>query len=149
RAVPEARDDPQGVRGNARGASAALAAAFAGGGGMAGLERSRRRPLPRAAPGVPGGRGGWGDGEGRAGGGRVLSESGPQGAGDLMAAHGHILQEAGARADAGSRPNVAKLEARDISKTFRADGAGAVSVLQDLTLRVESGEFLTIIGPSG
>ncbi len=41
-----------------------------------------------------------------------------------------------------------KLELRRISKTFRAGGL-AVQALEDLSLEVSPGEFLTLVGPSG
>jgi ABC-type nitrate/sulfonate/bicarbonate transport system ATPase subunit len=40
------------------------------------------------------------------------------------------------------------VELRGISKTFRADGR-SVRALDDVALRIEEGEFLTLIGPSG
>ena len=41
-----------------------------------------------------------------------------------------------------------KLELRQISKAFHADGL-AVQALEDLSLEVTAGEFLTLVGPSG
>ena len=40
------------------------------------------------------------------------------------------------------------VELRGVSKTFRADGQ-SVRALDDVSVRVEEGEFLTLIGPSG
>jgi len=41
-----------------------------------------------------------------------------------------------------------KLELRGVSKTFHGDGM-AVRALEDVSLAVEPGEFVTVIGPSG
>jgi NitT/TauT family transport system ATP-binding protein len=42
-----------------------------------------------------------------------------------------------------------KLEVRNVSKSFRRGAAGAVQVLQDLSLEVANLEFLALLGPSG
>lgn len=41
-----------------------------------------------------------------------------------------------------------KLELRNVGKTFHGDGV-VVRALEDLSLRVEEGQFVTLIGPSG
>ena len=41
-----------------------------------------------------------------------------------------------------------KLELRNVSKTFSGDGM-TVPAIKDVSLRIEPGEFVTIIGPSG
>jgi ABC-type nitrate/sulfonate/bicarbonate transport system ATPase subunit len=41
-----------------------------------------------------------------------------------------------------------KIELRNVSKSFRGDGV-VVQALKDVSLKVEEGEFVTIIGPSG
>jgi ABC-type nitrate/sulfonate/bicarbonate transport system ATPase subunit len=43
---------------------------------------------------------------------------------------------------------VTKLELRNVSKTFRGEGM-VVRALEDVSLQVEDGEFVTLIGPSG
>ena len=43
---------------------------------------------------------------------------------------------------------VPKLELLDVSKTFHSDGK-VVKALENINLRVEEGEFVTIVGPSG
>lgn len=50
----------------------------------------------------------------------------------------------------GARDQVGKLsvELRGVSKTFRGEGR-SVSALEDVSLRIEEGEFFTLIGPSG
>jgi putative ABC transport system ATP-binding protein len=42
----------------------------------------------------------------------------------------------------------ALIDLRDVVKTYRT-GAGDITVLQEITLRVEPGEFVSIVGPSG
>jgi putative ABC transport system ATP-binding protein len=44
--------------------------------------------------------------------------------------------------------NGALINLRDVVKTYET-GAGDVTVLQDVTLRVRSGEFISVVGPSG
>jgi putative ABC transport system ATP-binding protein len=40
------------------------------------------------------------------------------------------------------------IDLRDVVKTYET-GAGGVTVLQDVTLRVQTGEFVSVVGPSG
>jgi len=44
--------------------------------------------------------------------------------------------------------NSALIDLRDVVKTYET-GAGDVTVLRDITLRVQAGEFIGIVGPSG
>jgi putative ABC transport system ATP-binding protein len=44
--------------------------------------------------------------------------------------------------------NGALIDLRDVVKTYET-GAGDVTVLKDITLRVQGGEFVSIVGPSG
>jgi putative ABC transport system ATP-binding protein len=44
--------------------------------------------------------------------------------------------------------NGALIDLRDVVKTYET-GAGDVNVLQDITLKVSSGEFISVVGPSG
>jgi len=44
--------------------------------------------------------------------------------------------------------NVALIDLRDVVKTYET-GAGGVTVLKDITLQVQSGEFVGVVGPSG
>jgi putative ABC transport system ATP-binding protein len=44
--------------------------------------------------------------------------------------------------------NGALIELRDVIKTYET-GAGDVSVLKDITLQVQPGEFVSVVGPSG
>ena len=44
--------------------------------------------------------------------------------------------------------NGALIDLRDVVKTYRT-GAGDVIVLKDITLKVQAGEFISIVGPSG
>ena len=44
--------------------------------------------------------------------------------------------------------NGALIDLRDVVKTYET-GAGDVTVLKDVTLRVQGGEFVSIVGPSG
>ena len=40
------------------------------------------------------------------------------------------------------------IDLRDVVKTYET-GAGGVTVLKDITLQVERGEFVSVVGPSG
>lgn len=44
--------------------------------------------------------------------------------------------------------NGALIDLRDVVKTYET-GAGALTVLKDVTLQVQSGEFISVVGPSG
>ncbi|MDY6877117.1 MAG: hypothetical protein SWK90_13075 [Chloroflexota bacterium] len=44
--------------------------------------------------------------------------------------------------------NSALIDLRDVVKTYET-GAGDVTVLKDITLRVRPGEFVSVVGPSG
>ena len=44
--------------------------------------------------------------------------------------------------------NSALIDLQDVSKAYET-GAGNVTVLDDITLRVQPGEFVSIVGPSG
>jgi putative ABC transport system ATP-binding protein len=44
--------------------------------------------------------------------------------------------------------NGALIDLRDVVKTYET-GAGDITVLKDVTLRVQAGEFVSIVGPSG
>jgi putative ABC transport system ATP-binding protein len=44
--------------------------------------------------------------------------------------------------------NGALIDLRDVVKTYRT-GAGDVTVLKEITLKVQAGEFISIVGPSG
>ena len=46
------------------------------------------------------------------------------------------------------RSNGALIDLRDVVKTYET-GAGDVTVLRDITLQVQSGEFVSVVGPSG
>jgi ABC-type lipoprotein export system ATPase subunit len=46
------------------------------------------------------------------------------------------------------RANSPLIDLRDVVKTYKT-GAGDVTVLQDITLEVQPGEFVSIVGPSG
>ena len=48
----------------------------------------------------------------------------------------------------GIEPNGALIDLRDVVKTYET-GAGDVTVLQDITLHVHPGEFVSVVGPSG
>ncbi len=48
----------------------------------------------------------------------------------------------------GSDTNGALIELRDVIKTYET-GAGDLTVLEDITLKVHAGEFVSIVGPSG
>jgi putative ABC transport system ATP-binding protein len=43
---------------------------------------------------------------------------------------------------------VVLIELRDVFKTYET-GAGDVTVLKDITLKVRPGEFVSVVGPSG
>jgi putative ABC transport system ATP-binding protein len=47
-----------------------------------------------------------------------------------------------------SSHNGALIDLRDVVKTYET-GAGDVTVLKDVTLRVQGGEYVSIVGPSG
>ncbi|MCK4315345.1 MAG: ATP-binding cassette domain-containing protein, partial [Anaerolineae bacterium] len=44
--------------------------------------------------------------------------------------------------------NSALIDLRDVVKTYET-GAGDVTVLKDITLQVQPGEFISVVGPSG
>jgi len=44
--------------------------------------------------------------------------------------------------------NGAQIDVRDVVKTYKT-GAGDLTVLKDITLQVQPGEFVSIVGPSG
>jgi ABC-type lipoprotein export system ATPase subunit len=48
----------------------------------------------------------------------------------------------------GAKANEALIDLRDVAKTYET-GAGGVTVLQDITLKVQRGEFVSVVGPSG
>jgi len=48
----------------------------------------------------------------------------------------------------GHAGNGALIDLRDVVKTYKA-GAGEVTVLKDITLQVQAGEFVGVVGPSG
>ena len=48
----------------------------------------------------------------------------------------------------GSDSNGALIELRDVIKTYQT-GAGDLTVLKDITLKMRAGEFVSIVGPSG
>jgi len=47
-----------------------------------------------------------------------------------------------------TNPNGALIDLQDVTKAYET-GAGNVTVLDDITLRVQPGEFVSIVGPSG
>jgi putative ABC transport system ATP-binding protein len=47
-----------------------------------------------------------------------------------------------------SSVNDALISLRDVVKIYKT-GAGGVTVLKDITLRIQSGEFVSVVGPSG
>lgn len=49
----------------------------------------------------------------------------------------------------GSRPASAKLTLRGVSKTYRQESGEIVPAVKDVTLDVEAGEFVCLIGPTG
>ena len=49
----------------------------------------------------------------------------------------------------GSRPAAAKLTLRGVSKTYRQESGEIVPAVKDVTLDVEAGEFVCLIGPTG
>lgn len=49
----------------------------------------------------------------------------------------------------GSNGNQARLSLRGVSKVFRSPETGEVGALENISLDVAKGEFLTIVGPSG
>jgi putative ABC transport system ATP-binding protein len=58
-----------------------------------------------------------------------------------------ILTPSSAQEEPGER-RATLIDLRDVVKTYHT-GAGDVTVLQEITLRVEPGEFVSIVGPSG
>jgi len=48
----------------------------------------------------------------------------------------------------GANVNGALIDLRDVVKTYET-GAGGVTVLKDITLKVKRGEFVSVVGPSG
>jgi len=48
----------------------------------------------------------------------------------------------------GPRGNGHLIDLRDVVKTYQT-GAGELTVLQDITLQVQAGEFVSVVGPSG
>ena len=48
----------------------------------------------------------------------------------------------------GTDVNGVLIDLRDVVKTYKT-GAGDVTVLRDITLQVQSGEFVSVVGPSG
>jgi putative ABC transport system ATP-binding protein len=58
-----------------------------------------------------------------------------------------ILTPSSAQGEPGER-RATLIDLRDVVKTYHT-GAGDVTVLQEITLRVEPGEFVSIVGPSG
>jgi len=49
----------------------------------------------------------------------------------------------------GSRPDSAKLSLRGLSKTYRQESGELVQAIDDVSLDVEPGEFVCLIGPTG